>query len=112
MRMRQLGQGQSVMFFAPQEIDLQIRKAAGKLESATKVEAIDILRWSMLETCNEITHRVPQWHNKVMITNVETRHGRHVFLLIDHAQFSILGCSLKPVPFRNYMVSQMVPPLA
>ncbi|KAK0245427.1 hypothetical protein EDD85DRAFT_917513 [Armillaria nabsnona] len=61
MRMRQLGQGQSVMFFAPQEIDLQIKKAAGKLEPATKVEAIDILRWSMLETCNEITHRVPQW---------------------------------------------------
>ncbi|KAK0232833.1 hypothetical protein IW262DRAFT_1443858 [Armillaria fumosa] len=60
MRMRQLGQGQSVMFFAPQEIDLQIRKAAGKSESA-KVEAVDILRWSMLETCNEITHHVPQW---------------------------------------------------
>ncbi|KAK0465633.1 hypothetical protein IW261DRAFT_1523408 [Armillaria novae-zelandiae] len=51
MRMRQLGQGQSVMFFAPQEIDLQIKKAAEKLES----------RWSMLETCNEITHHVPQW---------------------------------------------------
>ncbi|KAK0245417.1 hypothetical protein EDD85DRAFT_800880 [Armillaria nabsnona] len=60
MRMRQLGQGQSVMFFAPQEIDSKIRKAAGKSQSA-RVEAVDILRWSMLETCNEITHRVPQW---------------------------------------------------
>ncbi len=60
MQMRQLGQGQSVMFFAPQEIDSKIRKAAGKSESA-KVEAVDILRWSMLETCDEITHRVPQW---------------------------------------------------
>ncbi len=60
MRMRQLGQGQSVMFFAPQEIDSKIRKAAGKSESA-RVEAVDILRWSMLETCDEITHRVPQW---------------------------------------------------
>lgn len=60
MRMRQLGQGQSVMFFAPQEIDLQIRKAAGKSE-LVKVEVVDILRWSMLETCDEITNHVPQW---------------------------------------------------
>ncbi len=58
--MRQLGQGQSVMFFAPQEIDSRIRKAAGKSQTA-RVEAVDILRWSMLETCNEITHHVPQW---------------------------------------------------
>ncbi|KAK0198062.1 hypothetical protein F5146DRAFT_1018044 [Armillaria mellea] len=61
MRMRQLGQGQSVIFFAPQEIDLKIRKAAGKLKSTEKVEAVDILRWSMLETCEEITHHIPQW---------------------------------------------------
>ncbi|KAK0208018.1 hypothetical protein DFS33DRAFT_1300737 [Desarmillaria ectypa] len=60
MRMRQLGQGQSVMFFAPREIDSKIRKAAQKSESA-KVEAVDILRWSILETCDEITHRIPQW---------------------------------------------------
>ncbi|KAK0456871.1 hypothetical protein EV421DRAFT_1755305 [Armillaria borealis] len=60
MRMRQLGQGQSVMFFAPREIDSKIRKAARKSKSA-QVEAVDILRWSMLETCNEIAHRVPQW---------------------------------------------------
>ncbi|KAG7450735.1 uncharacterized protein BT62DRAFT_884237 [Guyanagaster necrorhizus] len=60
MRMRQLGQGQSVMFFAPREIDQKIRKAAQKSDSA-KIKAVDILRWSMLETCDEITRRVPQW---------------------------------------------------
>ncbi len=60
MRMRQLGQGQSVMFFAPLEIDQRIRKAAGKPESAV-LETIDVLRWVMIETCDDITHHVPHW---------------------------------------------------
>ncbi|PBL01428.1 hypothetical protein ARMGADRAFT_1059170 [Armillaria gallica] len=60
MRMRQLGQGQSVMFFAPLEIDQRIRKAAGKPESAA-LETIDVLRWVMIETCDDITHHVPHW---------------------------------------------------
>ncbi len=58
--MRQLGQGQSVMFFAPLEIDLKIRGVAKKSESDV-LETIDVLRWVMTETCNDITHHVPHW---------------------------------------------------
>ncbi|OBZ74845.1 hypothetical protein A0H81_05455 [Grifola frondosa] len=60
MRMRKLGSGHSVMFFAPLEIDRSIREAAKKMESDT-VEVIDILRWVMLETCSDIQQRAHQW---------------------------------------------------
>ncbi|KAK0446444.1 uncharacterized protein EV420DRAFT_1715953 [Desarmillaria tabescens] len=60
MRMRQLGQGQSVMFFAPLDIDQKIRAIAGKSESNV-LETIDVLRWVMTETWDDITHHVPHW---------------------------------------------------
>jgi hypothetical protein len=56
MRMRQLGKGQSVMFFAPAECDNQIRAA-----SPTGVRVLDILRWVIQETCEDIRHFVPHW---------------------------------------------------
>lgn len=58
--MRQLGHGQSVMFFAPLEVDRSIRKAANK-NSSDRVSVLDILRWTMLETCEDIQHHVPHW---------------------------------------------------
>lgn len=60
MRMRQLGQGQSVMFFAPLEIDRKIRGVAGKSEEDV-LKTIDVLRWVMTETCDDIMHHVPHW---------------------------------------------------
>ncbi|KAF8601976.1 hypothetical protein BDV93DRAFT_495249 [Ceratobasidium sp. AG-I] len=60
MRMRKLGHGQSVMFFAPSEIDSQIRKAAN-LDAQDKVDTLDILRWAMLETCNDLQHHISHW---------------------------------------------------
>lgn len=60
MRMRKLGQGQSVLFLAPPEVDRSIRKAAQKT-SDDNVRVVDILRWAMLETCAEIQHYVPYW---------------------------------------------------
>jgi hypothetical protein len=60
MRMRQLGNGQSLMFFAPFEIDRAMKRAAGKRDSDT-LAVIDILRWSMLETCLDIEHHLPHW---------------------------------------------------
>src|SRR5882762_3833715 len=60
MRMRQLGNGQSVMFFAPPEIDDGIRKETGKTsQDAITVE--DIIQWCMMETCNDIEHHAPAW---------------------------------------------------
>ncbi|KAI9432130.1 hypothetical protein H4582DRAFT_2062144 [Lactarius indigo] len=62
MRMRQLGKGQSVMFFAPGEVDRRIRGliTSGQ-ESENGVRVIDILRWAMYETCWDIGHHLPHW---------------------------------------------------
>ncbi|KAH9063764.1 hypothetical protein EDB83DRAFT_804615 [Lactarius deliciosus] len=62
MRMRQLGKGQSVMFFAPGEVDRRIRDLIQRDPgSQNAVGAIDILRWAMHETCEDISHHLPQW---------------------------------------------------
>jgi hypothetical protein len=60
MRMRKLGHGQSVKYFAPVEIDRQIR-TAGKLDMEAKPQAADVIRWTMLETCSDIEHHIPHW---------------------------------------------------
>ncbi|THH04618.1 hypothetical protein EW146_g10133, partial [Bondarzewia mesenterica] len=60
MRMRKLGNGQSVMFCAPLEVDRRIR-AAASLGSVDQVNTLDILRWAMLETCAEIERHAPHW---------------------------------------------------
>ncbi|KAL0058901.1 hypothetical protein AAF712_014383 [Marasmius tenuissimus] len=60
MRMRKLGRGQSVMFMAPPEIDVAIRKHAHKT-SGEEVDSRDVVRWAMLETCAEIKHHIPHW---------------------------------------------------
>ncbi|KAH7924415.1 hypothetical protein BV22DRAFT_1013332 [Leucogyrophana mollusca] len=60
MRMRKLGHGHSVMFFAPLEVDRAIRLASSK-SYLQRVESVDILRWTMLETCTDIQHRVSHW---------------------------------------------------
>jgi hypothetical protein len=62
MRMRQLGKGQSVMFFAPGEVDRRIRGLIPRgQESKNGVRVIDILRWAMHETCWDIGHHLPHW---------------------------------------------------
>jgi Protein of unknown function (DUF3638)/Protein of unknown function (DUF3645) len=65
MRMRRLGQGQSVMFFAPVEVDQAIREVAAKVTS-DRVQVADILRWSMLETCTDIQHHCAHWAQQGM----------------------------------------------
>ncbi|QRV77955.1 hypothetical protein RhiJN_05970 [Ceratobasidium sp. AG-Ba] len=60
MRMRRLGYDQSVMFCAPAEIDAQIRKAGG-LTQRSRIDALDIIRWSMLETCRDLNHYLSYW---------------------------------------------------
>jgi hypothetical protein len=62
MRMRQLGKGQSVMFFAPGEVDRRIRRLIPEgHDSENGVCVIDILRWAMHETCWDIAHHLPHW---------------------------------------------------
>ena len=61
--MRQLGKGQSVMFFAPGEVDRRIRGLipAGQESAEGDIRVIDILRWAMHETCEDITRNLPHW---------------------------------------------------
>ncbi|CAE7082217.1 unnamed protein product [Rhizoctonia solani] len=62
MRMRKLGHGQSVMFAAPPEIDSQIRNASPTpIRPGGKIDALDVLRWAMLETCKDLEHHVSHW---------------------------------------------------
>ncbi|GBE85332.1 hypothetical protein SCP_0705190 [Sparassis crispa] len=58
MRMRKLGNGQSVLFLAPPEVDRAIRELSGPKDA---VETIDILRWAMVQTCTYIEHHVSHW---------------------------------------------------
>ncbi|KAJ8593206.1 hypothetical protein M405DRAFT_716916, partial [Rhizopogon salebrosus TDB-379] len=60
MRMRKLGNGHSVVFFAPIEVDRSIRSAAQKADH-DGVDVADILHWAMLETCTDIQMRASQW---------------------------------------------------
>ncbi|KAG8751457.1 hypothetical protein FRC11_009357 [Ceratobasidium sp. 423] len=62
MRMRKLGHGQSVVFAAPPEIDTQIRNASpNPIEPEADIDALDVLRWAMLETCKDLQHHVSHW---------------------------------------------------
>ncbi|KAI0279330.1 hypothetical protein BC826DRAFT_1158632 [Russula brevipes] len=67
MRMRQLGKGHSVMFFAPGDIDRRIRQLipAG-MDSEGPIQVLDILRWVMHGTCEEIRHYVPHWAQQAL----------------------------------------------
>ncbi|KAH7882707.1 hypothetical protein F5I97DRAFT_1931318 [Phlebopus sp. FC_14] len=60
MRMRKLGHGHSVMFFAPLEVDRHIRSAACK-SGSDPIYVVDILRWTILETCDDIQRRASHW---------------------------------------------------
>ena len=63
--MRKLGQGHSVMFFAPLEVDRRIRYVAGKGPSSV-IGAMDILQWVIRETCDDIQQRAPHWAQQGM----------------------------------------------
>ncbi|KAG1750476.1 uncharacterized protein EDB91DRAFT_1107654 [Suillus paluster] len=60
MRMRKLGHGHSVMFFAPPEVDRSIRDVNNK-DDAEDIHVSDILVWAMTETCSDIQRRASQW---------------------------------------------------
>ena len=60
--MRQLGRGHSVMFFAPGEVDRRIRSlCSNRLASGGSTHVVDVLRWAMHETCEDIRHHLSFW---------------------------------------------------
>jgi hypothetical protein len=63
MRMRQLGSGHTVMYFAPTEVHnkiLDISKQRND-QKPRKIEAMDVLQWVIGETCQNIRDSVPLW---------------------------------------------------
>ncbi|KAF8434504.1 hypothetical protein L210DRAFT_3649011 [Boletus edulis BED1] len=66
MRMRKLGHGHSVMFFAPPEVDHNIRAVVGKTAPDAQVTTVDILCWAMRETWSDIQQRAPYWAQQGM----------------------------------------------
>ncbi|KAF8464451.1 hypothetical protein BDZ91DRAFT_256645 [Kalaharituber pfeilii] len=60
MRMRKLGQGQSVHFFAPPEVHSKLLVHSGK-EGGAHIETIDIISWVMHETCTQTERSVALW---------------------------------------------------
>ena len=62
MRMRLLGklEGHSVKFFAPGEVDRRIRSPR-RVTSGGRIQVIDVLRWALHETCEDIRHHLPYW---------------------------------------------------
>ena len=58
--MRKLGHGQSLIFFAPQEVDRAIRTLAGS-NLRQYVRPLDIVRWVMTETCDYVQHHLAHW---------------------------------------------------
>ncbi|KAG8928196.1 hypothetical protein FRC02_007250 [Tulasnella sp. 418] len=60
MRMRMLGHGHSVTFFAPAEVDRGIR-AVAKLGNNEAIHTRHVLLWAMFESCLEVVQRIPQW---------------------------------------------------
>jgi hypothetical protein len=60
--MRQLGKGHSVIFFAPGEVDRRICELIpSELASGNHIQVLDVLRWAMHETCEDIRHHLPYW---------------------------------------------------
>ncbi|KAF8554401.1 hypothetical protein OG21DRAFT_1484696 [Imleria badia] len=65
MRMRKLGHGHSVMFFATPKVDRSIRVACKK-DPTTQVTTVDVLCWAINETWTDIQQRAPYWAQQGM----------------------------------------------
>jgi hypothetical protein len=59
MRMRKLGQGQSVVFCAPTDIKRKILECSGKWYG--DVEVADVLKWCISETYTYTRNSIPLW---------------------------------------------------
>ncbi|KAJ7201827.1 hypothetical protein GGX14DRAFT_655060, partial [Mycena pura] len=88
MRMRQLGQGQSVVFFAPPEVDRNIRFHC-KLDNDSHISSQNIIQWVMLETISSIDQFVPHWAKQGL--SYEKRHAAWSRYIQDDSATSVEG---------------------
>ena len=61
MRMRMLGDGHSVMYFAPSDVHQKISKIAGRFSDDGETHAMDVLHWAIEETWLSIKNSVSLW---------------------------------------------------
>ncbi|OTA55802.1 hypothetical protein K449DRAFT_468641 [Hypoxylon sp. EC38] len=63
MRMRMLGEGQSVVFCVPQEIQKKIRAARSEVQLSTdhEISVLDVLAWTIGETWRDIHRSMALW---------------------------------------------------
>ncbi|KAI1087952.1 hypothetical protein F5B19DRAFT_33837 [Rostrohypoxylon terebratum] len=71
MRMRMLGEGQSVVFCVPEEIQAKIRRRNHK-ENSEGIAVLDILAWAIGETWSDIHRSMGLWANQ------GRRHEKHL----------------------------------
>jgi hypothetical protein len=60
MRMRKLGEGQSVGFYVPEEIKIKILERVVKADHIS-IEVSDVISWVLSETCIDIRRSMPLW---------------------------------------------------
>ena len=60
MRMRKLGNGQSVVFCIPEEVKCSILELSGKHEKSD-IDVSDVLLWAVSETWMDTRHSMPLW---------------------------------------------------
>lgn len=62
MRMRRLGEGQSVVFCVPWEIEQKIAQWRTKTGSSScDITVSDVISWSITETCLDLRKAIPLW---------------------------------------------------
>ena len=69
MCMRKMGHGHLVMFFAPPGVDRSIRVVVSKTDLNMSITTVDILCWTIHETCTDIQHQAPYWAQQGMSHN-------------------------------------------
>ena len=60
MRMRRLGNGQSVVFCVPKDIETKILEQTS-IEVGSTVKVADVLGWAVSETCADLKRSIPLW---------------------------------------------------
>ncbi len=132
MRMRKLGKGHSVMFFAPGEVDRRIRSLVPSgMASDGGIRVLDVLRWTMHETCEDIRHRLPYWAqqgldhhkrfaahkeycttgNSEVLRNAwlqpESRTLEEMYLVAPGASTVVMGPDITSIPLLTERIEQL-----
>ena len=82
MRMRQLGYGQSVRFFAPPEVHNKLLERTGK-KDGDDIKTNDIIEWVIHETCSQTQRSIPLWANQGIGHQARQRAWDRYFVFVN-----------------------------